>query len=143
MYPTFEPSNHIRLLIHFMWGTQEPSPVLENEAMRYLLLDTLGQIAEKKSIVILCSAAHTDHLHVVVDMGKNQKSARIAHTLQDMSAEYFRKEFGLPLLWHNSFLAVSFAGKELNKLKQYLTDHHRQHINKSYRQELFEIIHHS
>lgn len=55
----FEPKNHIYILTHFVWGTQDTSPVLENTAMRVLLLETVDSIAEKKGFVMIFAPGET------------------------------------------------------------------------------------
>lgn len=132
--------NYTNILLHFVWGVQQESPILSNESMRQMLWETARQIGEAQGFKILCVGGHIDHLHLIVELGKNQKSARIAHTIQDMTATYFKKEFGLDVAWQESFLAVSIAKSQLPALSDYITKQEVLHSNKTFAEEYAELI---
>lgn len=131
--------NYTNILIHYVLGIKEPSPVLENEAMRTMLCETVKSICEEQKYIVHCVGGATDHLHLVVKLGKNQKVARIAHTVQDLTTAYFRSEFGLPIAWDDSFLALSVAHHELPQLADNLAQHTTYHTKKTYHQEYDEL----
>lgn len=132
--------NYTNILIHYVWGTQEPSPVLVQPSMRELLYEVIRTIGNEQGFKILFVAGLNDHLHLIVELGKNQKVARIAHTVKDMTEGYFKKEFGLSLNWQESFLGLSISQKEFSYMTKNFAEHDAYHTQKSFEQEYMELI---
>ena len=132
--------NYTCILLHYILVVKESSHVLTTEAMRKLLFDTVHKIGETQKFKVICVGGYVDHLHFVVELGKNQKSARIAHTVQDLTAEFFRKEYGLELNWQEAFTTVSIGNNQLAEVSEYIKHNDCYHKDKSYAEEYAELI---
>ena len=128
--------NFTSVLLHYVMGTKQESPIFADLNMRNLLYEVVTQIGREQGYEFYCIGGHSDHLHLIVELGKNQKICRVAHTVQDMTRKYFLKEFNLDLCWHDCFIALSIGVGEYRALEQQIrTDS----THKSYSDEYIEI----
>lgn len=78
----FHQKNYTNILLHLMLGTAEQSTILADCNMRRMLFESVTAIGSMQGFQILDVGGCNDHLHVIVELGKNQKTARIVHTIQ-------------------------------------------------------------
>ena len=124
------------VLLHYIIVTKEETSVLLDPNMRNLLYEVVGQIGREQGFDFCCIGGHIDHLHLVVELGKNQKVARVAHTVQDMTRKYFLREFNIDICWLDCFVALSIGVGEYNTIEQQIKSNS---THKSYHEEYIEL----
>ncbi|HEX9014865.1 MAG TPA: IS200/IS605 family transposase [Chloroflexota bacterium] len=120
-----------RLFYHVIWATRERRPLITEE-IAPRLHGRITTKAELMGAVVHCAGGTEDHVHLVVSVPPTIAIAEFTRQVKGATSHFANHELSLPSQfgWQSEYGVVSFDGKLLDKVVQYVRDqkaHHRDH----------------
>ena len=82
--------SYIRMWVQLVFATKYRAPLLSKE-IRYKIQEHIIQNCKEKSIYLQVINGHTDHIHCLVSLGRNQTIAQVAQLIKGESSFWINK----------------------------------------------------
>jgi putative transposase len=109
------------------------------QPLRHEVFKVINDIANDHEIYLDCINGIEDHVHLLVRLHTDQSVADIVKTIKGNSWEYFKEDAEKYITWQDGFAAFSVSPDNLKKVRSYIYNQEKHHLNKSFSDELKEI----
>jgi REP element-mobilizing transposase RayT len=94
------------------------------------LLSHFREQAKEKNIFLDYINAHEDHMHALINLGKQQNITDIMHQLKGESSYWINKVDVMPFKfqWQDDYFAISVSPSHVERVRRYIQnqdEHHR------------------
>lgn len=121
--------SYTKIWLHCVWSTKKRECIIPN-SFRPVLLSHFREYAESKSIFLDYINAHQDHVHALINLGKDQNIAELMNLLKGESSFWVNKMKILKykFSWQDDYFAASVSHSHVDKVRAYIKNqdiHHR------------------
>jgi REP element-mobilizing transposase RayT len=102
------------------------------------LLKHFRENANEKNIVLDYINAHEDHVHALVNLGKQQNLSTVMQYLKGESSFWINSQKILPcqFSWQDDYFAVSVSHSHVDRVRQYIKNQDEHHKKISWEEEI-------
>jgi len=102
------------------------------------LLKHFRENAIEKNIILDYINAHEDHVHALINLGKQQNLATIMQYLKGESSFWINNQKKLPshFSWQDDYFAVSVSHSQVERVREYIKTQDEHHQKVSWKQEV-------
>jgi REP element-mobilizing transposase RayT len=131
----------IKIWIHFVWATKKRQPFLTRD-IRKKVFAHIRENAFKKKIHLDFVNGHTDHVHCLISLNREQTIANIAQLIKGESSCWINKNKLCKenFEWQDDYFAVSVSESAVNKVREYIKKQEAHHAKKTFEEEYNEFI---
>lgn len=129
--------SYVKIWLHCVWGTKNRDctiPML----LRPALLKHLRENAAQNKITLDDINAHLDHVHALINVGKQQNLFTIMQFLKGESSFWINTEKVLPyhFSWQDDYFGVSVSHSHVDRVRQYIKNQEEHHKKISWEEEV-------
>ena len=122
--------SYTTIWLHCVWSTKNRDHLISS-IFRPVLLDHFREQAKEKNIFLDYINAHEDHVHALINLGKQQTIADIMHQLKGESSYWINKVDVMPFKfqWQDDYFAISVSPSHVERVRRYIQnqdEHHRE-----------------
>ena len=119
----------VRIWVHVVFSTQNREPVLNTELRRKLIAHVRSN-CRQKDIFLDSINGWSDHLHLLISLGRSQDIAKVMMLIKGESAHWLNQQGWIrgKFRWQDDYYAISVAESQLDRVRAYIEkqeDHHR------------------
>ncbi|MVN21559.1 IS200/IS605 family transposase [Mucilaginibacter arboris] len=132
---------YTKVLIHFIWATKNREPLI-TKPLKPLLLQHIKANSIKKEIFIDTLNCVSDHVHLLVSLGKEQTIAKAAMLIKGESSFWANKQnlVKSKFEWQDKYIALSVSYSAIDKVRAYIANQETHHQKKTFAQEYEEFL---
>lgn len=129
--------SHVRIWVHIVFATKNRNPLLKN-AFRYDVFNHISANCQAKNVFLQAINGHTDHIHCLISLGKDQSIAKIVQLIKGESSFWINQQklTSQKFAWQDDYFAVSVSESQLNQVIRYINNQEKHHTKKSFAQEV-------
>jgi putative transposase len=129
--------SYVKIWLHYVWSTKNRECFITN-SLRPVLLSHIREYTKSKSVVLDYINAHKDHVHALVNLGKEQSIAEIMKLIKGESSYWINKKELLkqPFAWQDDYFAASVSHSHVNKVCDYIKNQDEHHKKMIWEEEL-------
>lgn len=133
--------SYVQIWLHCIWSTKNRDCCIPH-AFRHELLRHFRENAKDKKIIIDFINCQEDHVHALINMGKQQNVATIMQYLKGESAFWINNQKILTpqFAWQDDYFAVSVSHSHVEKVRNYIRNQDQHHKSMSRDEELEMFI---
>jgi putative transposase len=126
----------VRIWVHVVFTTKDREPILSAE-LRQRLCEHIRENARNKGIFLDSINGWSEHLHLLISLGREQKIADVAMLLKGESSRWFNQQNFVrgKLYWQDDYFALSVSESLVGKVRRYILDQERHHRAKPFSEE--------
>lgn len=132
--------SYTKIWLHCVWSTKNRKIVIPI-SFRPILLSHFREEAKSKEISLDFINAHKDHVHALVNLGRQQTIASVMKQLKGESSHWINKMNTIPtkFSWQDDYFAVSVSQSHVERVRRYIKnqDEHHKRITWEKEVELF------
>jgi putative transposase len=130
-----------KVYIHYIWSTKNREHLITDE-LKPLLLKHIKENSIKKDIYITSLNCVSDHIHILVSLGKEQTIAKTAMLIKGESSYWINKEklSKFKFEWQDEYIAISVQYNSIQNVVAYIGNQEEHHKKKNFSDEYNEFI---
>ncbi len=133
-------STYSRLHYHIVFATRNRVPCLDKE-WRAQLWEYMGGTVRGLNGVPHGIGGWVDHVHLLIDLRPTHAIPDLVRELKKASTEWIRAQHGLrSFQWQEGYGVFTVGTREREKIQRYIADQEQHHRNRSYREELVDVL---
>ena len=127
----------IKIWLHCVWSTKNRECIIPF-SFRPDLLKHFRDNAIGKKILLDYINAHTDHVHALINLGKQQNVADVMRLLKGESSFWINQQKILPyhFEWQDDYFALSISHSHVDRVRNYIRNQDEHHRKISWEQEI-------
>jgi putative transposase len=127
---------YTKILIHYIWATKNREHLISKEFKPALLFHIKQNSIEKKIFIDTLNCV-SDHIHMLVSLGREQTIAKTAMLIKGESSYWANKEKILKnkFEWQDEYIALS-----IDKVRRYILNQEQHHKKKTFGEEYQEFL---
>jgi putative transposase len=131
--------SYVRLWVHLVFTTKNREPILSAD-LRKKMMEHIVINARSKDI-FLDSVGWSEHLHLLISLGREQNIAKVAMLIKGESAHWFNRQIFIrgKFHWQDDYFALSVSESQLDRVRAYIRTQEDQHRAKPFADE-FEAL---
>jgi putative transposase len=131
----------VKIWVHLVFATKNREPVLTDE-IRYDIYRHIMENCKDKEIFLQAINGHTDHLHCLISLGKDQTIAKITQLIKGESSFWINQNNLTPekFSWQDDYFAVSVSESQEPTVINYIKNQEKHHSKKSFSEEVDEFM---
>jgi REP element-mobilizing transposase RayT len=108
-----------------------------NKELKPKLLEHIKENAIAKEIFIDTINCVSDHIHILISLGRDQTISKLAMLIKGESSFWINKNqiIKTKFEWQDEYIAVSVSESQLKKVRDYIKNQDEHHRNKSFEEE--------
>jgi putative transposase len=128
--------SYVRIWVHIVFTTKHREPILTTE-LRRKLIHHIKANAKGKGIFIESIGGWSEHLHLLISLGREQTIAKVAMLIKGESARWFNQQHFIrdKLYWQDDYFALSVSETQVNKVRSYIEGQEEHHRAKPFSEE--------
>ena len=129
--------SYVKIWIHCVWSTKNRDQII-SQSFRPELLKHFRENAKEKNIVLDYINAHENHVHALINLGKQQNLATIMQYLKGESSFWINSKKILPyhFSWQDDYFAVSVGHSQVERVRNYIKNQDEHHRKMSWEEEV-------
>ena len=133
--------SYLKIWVHLVWSTKNRQPLLSRE-IRSILFPHIKKNAQQKGIYIDFINGHTDHIHILISLNKEQSIGSIVQLIKGESSYWINQQklTTEKFRWQDQYFAVSVSESGINKVRDYIKNQEEHHKKKTFLQEYEEFM---
>jgi putative transposase len=131
----------VKIWIHLVFATKNRQPLLV-PGFRYQLHKHIKENCEEKGIFLYAVNGHSDHIHCLISLGKDQNISKLAQLIKGESSFWINKEDFINGMfsWQDDYFAVSVSESQVGAVINYINNQEKHHAKKSFNDEVDEFM---
>ena len=131
----------VKIWVHLVFATKNREPLLKKET-RYDVYKHISENCLEKGIFLHAINGHTDHLHCLISLGKDQSIAKISQLIKGESSFWINKNNLVEgkFSWQDDYFAVSVSESQLEAVNNYIKNQEQHHAKKTFAEEADEFM---
>lgn len=124
-----------------VFATKQRENLLSN-GLRIVFQEHILSNCQKKDIFLQAINGFTDHLHLLISLGKDQSIAQVVQLIKGESSFWINRNHLLPykFYWQDDYFAVSVSESQMENVVKYIENQEEHHKTKSFNEELNEFV---
>jgi putative transposase len=133
--------SYVRIWVHLVFATKNREPLLKKE-FRYDVYKHIADNCLEKDIFLKTINGHTDHIHCLVSLGKDQNISKISQLIKGESSFWINRNIAPKekFAWQDDYFAVSVSESQLETVINYIKNQENHHATKSFNDEVDEFM---
>ena len=129
--------SYVKIWLHCVWSTKNRANIIPN-SFRPEVLKHFRQNADEKNIYLDYINAHENHVHALINLGKQQSLATIMQYLKGESSFWINSRKVLPyhFSWQDDYFAVSIGQSQVERVRDYIKNQDEHHKKMSWEEEV-------
>ena len=132
--------SYVRIWVHAVFSTRNHEPYFTKEIRRKLIAH-ISANAREKDIFIDAIGGWSEHLHVLISLGREQNMAKVMMLIKGESAHWLNSQnfFKGKFYWQDDYFAISVSESLVPKVRAYIYNQEIHHSSKSFIDELDKL----
>jgi putative transposase len=132
--------SYVKIWVHLVFSTKNREPYLTKE-IRHKLIEHIKTNAREKDIYIDSVNGWTEHLHLLISLGKEQTIAKVAMLIKGESAHWLNQQqfFKGKFYWQDDYFALSVSESKFSEVRDYINRQEAHHAAKPFTNELASL----
>lgn len=128
---------YIKIWLHCVWSTKDATCLIP-PSFRPALLKHFRENAAENTIVLETINAHADHVHALINLGKQQNLSTVMQYVRGESSFWINNQKLLPyhFSWHDDYFAVSISHSQIDRVRDYIQNQDKRHKTISWEEEV-------
>ena len=119
----------VRIWVHLVFTTQNREPYLDGE-VRPAVIEHIHENCREKEIFLDSIGGWSEHLHLLISLGREQNIAKIAMLIKGESAHWLNQQQLIrgKFRWQDDYFAISVSESQVESVRSYIArqeEHHR------------------
>jgi len=129
--------SYVKIWLHCVWSTKNRDQII-SQSFRPELLKHFRENAKEKNIILDYINAHENHVHALINLGKQQNLATIMQYLKGESSFWINSKKILPyhFSWQDDYFAVSVGHSQVERVRNYIKNQDEHHRKMSWEEEV-------
>ena len=131
----------VKIWVHTVFATKNREPLLPT-AIRYDVQKHIIGNCKDKEIFLQAINGHTEHLHCLISLGKEQTISKVCQLIKGESSYWINKNnlIATHFNWQDDFYAVSVSESQVPNVISYIKNQEAHHAKKSFAEEVDEFM---
>jgi len=131
----------VRIWIHLVFATKNRELFLTKE-IRDNLYPHIMDNCKKKEIWLESVNGHSDHLHCLISLGREQSISNVAQLIKGESSHWLNTNqlTQTKFAWQDDFWAVSVSESHVGKVKDYISIQEEHHKERTFTNEIEDFV---
>jgi putative transposase len=136
-----QPMSHVKIWIHLVFATKYREHLINN-VLNLTIHDHIMSNCKKKDIYLQAINGSTDHIHLLISLGKDQSVAHVVQLIKGESSFWINQKHILPnkFSWQDDYFAVSVSESLLGVVVNYIKNQEEHHKKKTFSEEVDEFL---
>jgi putative transposase len=136
-----EIMSFVKIWVHLVFSTKDRAPFL-TKAVKAEVLEHIAQNCEDKGIFLQAIDGHSEHIHCLVSLGKDQSIAKVSQLIKGEASFWINKNrLGRGRFeWQDDYFAVSVGESQVEAVVEYIKKQEAHHTRKSFAEEVEEFL---
>ena len=132
-----------KIWMHFVWSTKKRERLITKD-LKYKLITHFKKYGEENDIYIDTANGDMDHMHLLTGLKPIKAPSIIANLLKGESSHWINSNNFIrgKFAWQGGFSVFSVSESHVDEVRQYISSQEDHHRNKSYREELNNLLKH-
>jgi putative transposase len=128
--------SYVRIWVHLVFSTKNRESILTKE-LRDRLIDHIKSNAKTKDTILDTIGGWSEHLHLLISLGREQNIANVAMLLKGESSHWFNQQSFVrgKLYWQDDYFALSVSESLVQRVRKYIESQERHHQAKPFSEE--------
>jgi len=137
LHPILMSQSLSSVYVHFVFSTKDRFPFLSDEGVRGQVHAFLGGIANKLNCPPILIGGVSDHVHILVQLGRSISQADLVKELKRGSNLWIRERFPhiAKFAWQAGYGAFSVSTSNLEAVRVYIANQPEHHAKVSFQDE--------
>jgi putative transposase len=133
--------SYVRIWIHLVFATKDREPLLKKE-FRYDVQKHIIENCLEKEVYLKAINGHTDHIHCLISLGKDQSIAKISQLIKGESSFWINQNnlTAEKFSWQDDYFAVSVSESQVDTVTNYIKSQEQHHAKKTFAEEADEFM---
>ena len=133
--------SYLRIWIHLVFSTKNRHPFLTPD-IRYKVHEHIISNCKEKQIFLQAINGHTEHLHCLISLGKEQTISEVSQLIKGESSYWINKNklTKKKFIWQDDYFAVSVSESQVKRVIRYIKNQEAHHDKISFEEEVDEFI---
>ena len=120
--------SYVRLWVHLVFSTRNHESYFTSEIRKKLIAHIIAN-AKSKGIYLEAIGGWSEHLHLLISLGREQTIADVAMLIKVESSHWLNKQnvFHGKFFWQDDYFAISVSESMLEKAKAYIHNQEEHH----------------
>jgi REP element-mobilizing transposase RayT len=129
--------SYVKIWLHCVWSTKNRDQIIPH-SFRPEVLKHFRENAEEKNIALDYINAHENHVHALINLGKQQNLATIMQYLKGESSFWInsKKILSSQFSWQDDYFAVSVGHSQVERIRNYIKNQDEHHQKMSWEEEV-------
>lgn len=130
----------VRIWVHVVFTTRNHEQNLSSE-IRSKLIEHIIDNCREKGIFLDRIGGWSDHLHVLISLGREQNIAKLMMLIKGESAHWLNQQGLLKgkFYWQDDYYAISVSDSQLGRVRKYIDGQEEHHRAKTLDNELLTL----
>jgi putative transposase len=131
----------VKIWVHLVFATKNREPLLIKE-FRYDVYKHIIENCKEKEIFLQAINGHTDHIHCLISLGKDQTISKVSQLIKGESSFWINKNHltERKFSWQDDYLAASVSESQVDTVVNYIKNQEVHHTKKSFDEEVSEFM---
>jgi REP element-mobilizing transposase RayT len=133
------PQSYGHAYIHIIFGTKQRksilTPDIHSEFSRYII-----PILKDCKSDFIAEGGMADHIHLLVDLGRESSIATVLREIKSKSSAWLRKKTGAEFSWQGGYGYFSVSPAHFDNVIRYIHNQEEHHRKKTFQEEFEEIL---
>ena len=133
--------SYVRIWIHAVFSTHERMRILNKEGRDRLFVH-IKERCKEKNIYLDFIGGYTEHIHLLISLGKTQNIADIMQQIKGESSFWANKNkiFPYKLKWQDDYFAASISHSQIETVRKYISNQEIHHCKRTFIEEIDEFM---
>jgi putative transposase len=132
--------SYVKIWVHLVFSTKNHEPLMFKET-RTSIFNHILENARKKKIWIDHVGGHSDHIHCLISLGKDQSISNVSQLIKGESSFWINKNRLIRnFSWQDDYFAVSISESQVHKVRKYIQSQEQHHKKKTFDEEVKEFL---
>jgi REP element-mobilizing transposase RayT len=133
--------SYVKIWLHCVWSTKNRDCIIPF-SFRPALLTHFRENAKEKNIMLDYINAQEEHVHALINLGKQQNLSIIMQYLKGESSFWINNLKVLPyhFSWQDDYFAVSVSHSHVDRVRNYIKNQDKHHLKISWNEEAEEFM---
>lgn len=129
--------SYVKIWLHCVWSAKNRANIIPH-SFRPEVLKHFRQNADEKNIILDYINAHENHVHALINLGKQQNLATLMQYLKGESSFWINSRKVLPyhFSWQDDYFAVSIGQSQVERVRDYIKNQDEHHKKMSWEEEV-------
>lgn len=133
--------SYTTIWLHCVWSTKNREHIISN-SFRPVLLGHFRDVADEKGIMLDYINLHKDHVHALINLGKQQNIADLMHQIKGESSFWINRMNLMPakFSWQDDYFAVSISQSHVERVRKYIRNQDEHHRKLTWDEEVEQFL---